>query len=216
MNAGFSNLDFLKKQILAGTVKDPRFDAVLLALGQGVAAQFESFCGRKFQRAAGQVDAFGADRCQFLLARYPVEPPVALVEYKEDEPSGWVVQNPADPDAVVIQSLDAAAGIVYLPDGADAGEYYSQVRFTYTGGYFWETLEPDDAAFPSALPAGAAALPADLLAIWILQCKHIWAMLDKIGTDLLKDGSAKSLRFPEEFAPTVEKTLAKYLRYNLT
>jgi hypothetical protein len=133
------------------------------------------------------------------------------VELKLNETDGFELQTPSP-----IITVDQAAGVVYLPDGADLGPYTAQVRFTYTGGYAWETLEPDAAGYPTALPQGAATLPADLLAMWILQCKHIWGMMDKLGTDLLKDGTAKSLRFPEEFAPTVAKTLGQFTRYNLT
>ena len=40
--------------------------------------------------------------------------------------------------------------------------------------------------------------------------------MDKLGVDLLKSGAEQSLRFPEEFAPTVLKTLGQFIRYTLT
>jgi hypothetical protein len=148
MNAGFSNLDWLKKNVLAATLKnDLRFDPLILALGLGVAGQFEKYCGRKFMRGVGVADTFGADRASFLLNQFPVEAPIALVEFKVDEPTGWVAQSQAaGSNDLVIQSLDANAGIIYFEDNTDCGSYWSQMRFTYTGGYFWEQLEPDDAA----------------------------------------------------------------------
>jgi len=210
VNAGFSNLDTLKKQLLAGTLaNDKRFDAVILALGQGVAAQFQNFTQRRFARMVGDTEMFPADQSEFILSRFPVEA-VTLSEVKTQESLGWVTQT--DPNFIL--ALDLPNGIINCGP-QDVGPYYGQVRFTYTGGYFWETLEPDDAAYPSAVPSGANLIPADLVQAWFLQCRHLWSLMDKVGTDLLKDGAAKSLRFPEEFAPTVEKTLGQFVRYKL-
>ncbi len=210
MNAGFSNLDSLKKQLLAGTLKnDLRFDAVITALGLGVAAQFANFCNRKFSRVVNDTAVFPADRCEFILPRLPLEA-ITLAEIKTTEALGWVTQT--DPN--FIRAIDLASGIVNTGPG-DAGPYYAQLRFTYTGGYFWETLEPDDAAYPTALPAGATAIPDDLYQAWLLQCRHIWSTMDKVGTDILKDGKSASIRFPEEFAPTVQKTISQFTRYTL-
>jgi hypothetical protein len=210
MNAGFSNLDFLKKQLLASTLKnDVRFDKTIAALGLGVAAQFGNLCNRQFRRVVNDTAIFPADRAEFILPRTPVEA-VTLAEIKNTEVEGWVTQT--DPN--FIRAINLSAGIVDCGPG-DAGKYYAQVRFTYTGGFFWETLEPDDAAFPSAVPAGAATLPDELLNAWLLQCRHLWRQMDKLGVDILKDGDVKSLRFPEDFAPTVEKTIYQFTRTTL-
>jgi hypothetical protein len=210
MNAGFSNLDTLKRQLLANTLaNDKRFDAVILALGQGVAAQFQNVTQRRFARIAGDTEVFPADRSEFILSRVPVEA-VTLSEVKLRESDGWVVQT--DPN--FIYALDLVNGIINCGP-SDVGPYYGQVRFTYTAGYFWETLEPDDASFPSALPTGASLIPADLLQAWFLQCRHLWALMDKTGAELLHNDAAKSLRFPDDYAPTVEKTLNQFIRYKL-
>lgn len=209
MNAGFSNLDTLKKTLLAGTMKaDVRFDKIIAALGLGMATMFENTCNRKFARLVGVQETFPADRCEFCLSRKPVES-VATAELKLNETDGWVMQ-----DATYIRAIDLKNAIINTGD-RDAGPYYAQVRFTFTGGYFWETLEPDDANFPSDLPDGASALPDDLFNAWILQCRHIWNQLDKTGANILKDGEEKSLRFPQDFAPTVENTLGQYKNFNL-
>jgi hypothetical protein len=210
MNAGFSNLAFLKKQLLAKSASsDTRFDDLIAAIGLGVAGQFENSCNRKFNRQANCVECFPADHAEFIPERLPLES-VSLVELKVRESDGWVTQT--DPN--FIRALNLENGIIDCGPG-DAGPYYAQLRFTYTGGYFWEQLEPDDAAFPSPLPAGAAPLPAALSNAWLLQCRHIWGNLDKLGLDLLKSADVKSLRFPEDFAPTVEKTISEYIRYTL-
>ena len=211
MNAGFSNLDTLKKQLLAGTMKnDVRFDATILVIGQGVAGQFETFCNRKFMRVVGDTEILPADRCQFLLSRFPLEA-ITAVDLKMTEALGFESQSPT----TFYNTVGLKSGIVNCPEGADAGPWYAQVRFTYTGGYWWETLEPDDASFPSSMPAGASPLPQELFLAWVLQCRHLWSQIDKLGTDILKDGKPSSLRFPEEFAPTVQKTLGQFTRYNL-
>ena len=218
MNAGFSNLDFLKKQLLAKSFSsDKRFDDLILALGLGIANQVEKFCGRKFARLVNAQETFAADRASFLLSRFPVEPPISLVEYKQDEPTGWATQNQtAQSNDRVIQSLDAESGLIYFRDDQDCGDYWSQMRFTFTGGFFWEQLEPDDANYPSPVPATATPLPDSLRLAWLLQCKHVWAFNDKVGTDLLKSGDQKSVRFPEDWALGVETILADFVRPNFT
>jgi len=209
MNAGFSNLDYLKKQLLPKSVSDKRFDAVILALGTGVAAQFSGYCQRPFGRLVNATEVFPADRAEFILSRAPIEA-VTQSELKIAESEGWVVQT----DPHFIRALNLVNGIIDCGP-SDAGPYYGQVRFTFTGGYFWEQLEPDDTAYPSQLPTGAAPLPSDLMNAWLLQCRHLWSLMDKVGTDLLKDGAEKSLRFPDDFAPTVENVLGDYVRYKL-
>jgi hypothetical protein len=59
-------------------------------------------------------------------------------------------------------------------------------------------------------------LPDELKLAWLLQCKHVWANQDKLGTDILKSGKDTSIRFPEQWAPTVEETLKAFKRYQLT
>lgn len=206
MNAGFSNLDTLKKHLLAGTLKnDLRFDAVIRGLGLGVAQQFGSHCNRKFARVAGYAETFPADRAEFVLSRLPVET-VTLSEVKLTEADGWVTQ-----DTTFIRAINLAAGIINIGSG-DAGPHYAQVRFTYTGGYWWDTAEPDDATYPTTQPAGSTAIPDDLLNAWVLQCRHVWARMNKLGTDVLADKQPANTTPPEDFAPSVEKTLFNYTR----
>lgn len=213
MNCGFSNLDFLKKQVLAKTMtSDKRFDIFIGAIGLGVAGQFAAFCNRSFSRVVNDQKIISADRVEFCLSRYPVES-VSLVEMKLTEKDGW--QQVDAPPWAILQTIDQAAGIVRFPEDDDLGPYYAQVRITYTGGYFWEQLDPDEAGYPTAMPAGAFALPDALRIAWLLQCKHVWANQDKLGTDILASGKVASLRFPEDFAPTVEQILGSFKRLQL-
>lgn len=218
MNAGLANLTSLKAYVLALSLRQRNdWDAALTIIGQGVAAAFERYCDRKFARTVGQVDVFGADRCQFLLSRFPVEPPVTTVEFKQDEPTGWVVQTGAT--GMAIQALDALAGIVYFPDGVDCGDYFSQMRFTYTGGYFWEQLEPTDDAYPTAQPPGSTALPADLLLAWYMQCAEIWKLKDKLGKGITDEEKVQRIsiaNLEDNFLPQVKSIIGQYVRFSLT
>ncbi|MDR3427851.1 hypothetical protein [Silvimonas sp.] len=209
MNAGFSNLATLKKQLLANSIKtDLRFDDIISQIGQGTASMFERLCNRPLGYMAGEVETFRADYCEFVLRRTPVYA-VTAWQVKHTEAKGWQPR-----DISWIRSIDLANGIVN-PSDHDVGPWFAQVQFTYNGGYFWEQLEPKDPGYPSAVPAGVHALPADLLNAWFLQCRHVWAYLDKLGTDLLTAGKATSIRFPEDFAPTVETVIANHRRYKL-
>ena len=227
MNAGFSNLTSIKAQMLAANQQAKTdWDAKIAAIGKGVAGSFEKFCNRKFMRVAAQQDVFGADRSQFLLARYPVEPPITTVEFKLDEPTGWVVQ-PQGPvntlqsqSALVFRSLDAVAGVVYFPEESDCGPYWSQLRFTYTGGYFWEQLEPVDVGYPTAVPPTANLLPNELLFAWQMQCRKVWEAIDKIGSKILTVGSnarqVQEVMAGLDLVPEVREILSSYVRYEFT
>jgi hypothetical protein len=215
MNAGFSNLTTLKASLLTPALRaSTDFDNAITTIGLGIANLFEKECDRQFARAVATTEIFGADRCQFLLSRIPVES-VAQVELKLNETDGFIVQTPSP-----IVTVDNAAGIVYLPDGADFGPYTAQARFTYTGGYAWEQLEPNDPASPTAVPSGAAALPAALLSAWLLQCEIVWKMRDKLGLDII--GAQPKSRGPLyqindlDLAPIVKTMLQHYKRYQLT
>lgn len=209
----FASLTYLKSQLLAEALRqDTSYDDALTAIGRGVVAQFEKACNRKFSRLAGDVQTFGADRCQFLLSRFPVEE-VTKSELKLTEAEGWVEQA-----SDYIRALDQAAGIIYLPDGADAGPYYAQVRFTFTGGFWFDTSE--DGSDANGLPVGATALPDDLKLAWILQCKKIWEVNDPLGNKIVPSKEVVQLVGLSlaglELIPEVKEILGHYLRPELT
>jgi hypothetical protein len=211
MNAGFSNLDTLRKQLLPGTLaNERRFDQVFTALGLGTAAAFENFCNRKFNRVADDTEILPADKCQFLLSRYPVET-LTAIDLKTTEADGFVAQTVN----TFVRTVDLKSGIVNCPEGADAGPWYAQVRFTYTGGFWWETLEPDDASYPSPQPAGSTALKEDLRLAWLMQCEAIWAQRDKLGIGLTDAPATQSKVAALDLSPLVKQMLAQFVRYNL-
>jgi hypothetical protein len=214
MNAGFSNLSTLKGYILAAALRGATdYDAALTSIGQGVAKQFEKYCNRKFARSVGDTVIFSADRCEFILPRVPLEA-LTLTELKTNETDGFVAQ-----DSTFIRAIDLANGIINTGPG-DAGPFYGQVRFTYTGGFFWEQLEPADGGYPTSQPGGSTALPADLLLAWQMQCAELWKKKDKLGEGITTDSEGVVRINPanllDELLPTVKAILAGHIRYNLT
>ena len=210
MNAGLSNLDTLKKHLLANTLAgNPQFDLVIQAIGLGMAAGFEQYCNRKFARLIGAQDVLPGDRVNYLLSRYPLEA-LTTVELKLDEADGYVVQT-----SDFVNTVDLKNGMVLLPNEADPGDELSQVRFTYTGGFWWEPLEPDDAAYPSALPAGANALPDDLKLAWLLQCQQVWDARDQIGLSLVDAPGTQQTIDTLKLSPLVKTMIAPYVRYQM-
>lgn len=210
MNAGLGNLDSVKKHLLAGTLKaEPRFDALIQDIAKGVSGIMENFCDRKFARVAGDKVVLQADRSSFSLPRYPVET-ITLVELKLKDSDGFQAQ-----DMTLIESTSPRAGMVYLSDKSDGGPYWGQVRFTYTGGFWFESLEPDDANYPSAMPAGANALPDELRLAWLMQCREVWNKFDKLGTGIVDKPDEQTLIGKLELAPMVKQMLNSYRRLQL-
>ncbi len=204
MNAGFSSLTALKANLLAKSLlTNTAYDQVITAIGLGMQGMLETFCSRRFQRAAGDQATFAADRASFLLPRYPVEG-VTLVELQLDMADGFVAQ-----DLATVQSFDPASGIVYMQAGADAGPYYATVRFTYTGGYWWDTSEDGS----GVMPAGATELPDELQQAWLLQCQEAWAKRDKIGVNIADKPESKLSDL--KMLPIVKEMVSDYKRMSL-
>jgi hypothetical protein len=205
MIAGLTNLDTLKKHLLATTLQaETRFDQVITDIGLGVAAQFENFCNRQFARVVDDVATFQADRSSFILPRYPVEA-ITLVEVKQKDSGAWITQ-----DLELIQSSSLASGVIYLPEEIDAGRFWHEIRFTFTGGFWWEPLEPDDDGYPSAAPAGAKPLPNDLRLAFLLHCREIWNKLDKLGAGLVDKPDTQTMLSSLDFPTAVRRTLLNY------
>lgn len=212
MNAGFSNFDTLKKHLLGGSTakNETRFDTKMKLIGLGMAGAIESFCNRKFSRCVGAQEILPADRVQFLLSRFPIET-VSAVEIKQNETDGFILQQTSP-----IVTIDQEAGIVSFASGSDAGRFTSQVRFTFTGGFWWEKSEPDDVDYPTNLPTGANLLPPDLQLAWLLQCEIVWSKLDKLGLSLTDDPDEQSKISDLKLDGMVKQMIGQHVRYNLT
>ena len=146
MNLGLGNLSGLKEQLLAAALRESTdYDAPLTALGKGVAAQFDAFTNRKLARAVADTFLITADRELFFLPRYPVEA-LTTVELKDSGTTWTTITSD-------VLNWNSATGEVYF--GAQPGPRSSQLRVTFTGGYWVdETEEGND-----VMPATATAVP---------------------------------------------------------
>lgn len=208
MNAGLSNLDVLKRHLLAGSLAgESRFDGVILAIGLGVAGLFDVFCNRKLAYLAGAEVVFTGDRSHYVLPRYPLVS-VASVTTRFSDADAW--------DAATGEpwSTHPAAGVIRF--AGVLGTELLQVRVVWTGGYWFETNEPEDAGFPALGPVGAVYLPDDLRAAFLLQCEAVWGARDRLGTGLLSgEGTASGLG-KLELLPMVKEMLRGHVRYQLS
>lgn len=210
MNAGFSNLDTLKKHLLPASASDKRFDTAIAAIGLGVAGAIARFCQRDFDRVENATEIKGADHVEFLLSRYPLES-VSKIELKLTEAEGWQELTIND----VVSTMDLPDGIIHFSGSRDIGPHDAQLRFTFTGGYWWETAEPDAEDYPTDTPAGAFTLPEDVKLAWLLQCEAVWGKRDKLGLGLSADPGKQTDVAGLELSPLVKTMLADYVRFNL-
>jgi len=210
MNAGFSNLTALKAQLLAASLRTRTdWDTQIRALGLGVAAAINAHCNREFSREEGGFYVTSGGRLSLILPRYPVET-ITAIETRDSAASDWVDE---------LASLDYSenlSGLVKFETPLGDG---GQIRVTYTGGYFGETLDSTDDGSPTAVPEGAASIPDNVLTAWHLQCEALWRAKDKLGT-MIKDepdsqgGTAALTNI--ELIPMVKAMLAPFVRYALT
>ena len=231
MNAGFSNLHWLKNQLLASTLKnDKTFDEQILAIGKGTASMLDRYCNREFVYATGLQEVFSGERPFWFARRAPVTQ-FTTVELRYFRSDAWV--------DISGQPLSADEEKGLIDFGYTLGRDPIQVRLTYNGGFYFNTLEPDDAgyitpnspAWLAALPADIAQnqagidpnkflLPDDLRLAWLLQCRKIWEAIDKTGENITKVGS-NARQVAEVLAgldliPQVQTMLQAYKRFQLT
>jgi hypothetical protein len=207
MNVGLGSLTLLKAHLLADALRQgTRYDTQLTLIGQGVAAAMDGYCDRKLARMEDDTFVCTADRILVFAERYPIET-VTSVHLKTDTVSGWVAQTS------LVMNLNEDSGLIYW--GSAIGPDYTQLRFTYTGGFWFDTSEDGS----ESLPTGATALPADLQYAWILQCRQTWMAIDKIGKDVIQTGSSSQFVTGAlstlEMIPEVKSILDGYMRYQI-
>lgn len=206
MNAGFSNLETLKGQLLTERLRATvDYDGVISELGVGVAGAFERLCGRSFGRVVDDAWETRGMACSFVLPRYPVESITALEV--RDGLNAWEALVVSD----VVSAANLQAGVVQL--AAPLGGPFTAVRWTYTGGYWWEQLESIEAGYPSAQPAGSTALPDAIRLAWFLQCAEVWNKMDRTGSGILAAPDVKSKLQSLEIVPQVREVLRSFVRY---
>jgi hypothetical protein len=214
MNIGLGNLSELKAQLLAASLRDDtNYDAAITGIGLGVANLFDQFCNRTFARTVNKQDVFSADRRHWYLKAFPVES-IAANEKCDDLKDGFVA-FPLPPDgASLIQQTQLDQG--YIMFISIQGYYFSRIRITYTGGFWFPILEPADAGYPDTIPAGAALLPAAVKTAWYLQCQQVWKRLDRLGAQIAQDPEGQTALDSMELTPFVKQLLGPFKRMQIT
>lgn len=222
MNAGLGNLASLRTHLLPNTMQaDTSFDSVLLDLGKGVAGLMNRYCNRKFEFMVGAQDVFTGDRDHYYLERFPITQIQQVnLRYFEADPWTDISGQPL--------SLNCGTGLLHF--GYTLGILPIQVQVIWSGGYFFETLEPEDAGYPSQLPSAITEaqseepgalppeeyrLPSELRLAWLLQCREVWNKLDKLGTGLVDKPDQQSLLSMLNLSDAVKETLRPYVRMQL-
>lgn len=183
MNLGLGNLITLKRHLLAaplaagtGPVATAAIirDDVLAAIGSGVAAQIEKFCGdRRFGYVSGDITEFSGDRLTYILPRYPVSA-LTAISTQGTRSDGFTTAVVNDQ----VADLDLDSGLIQFT--TVQGNHWSRVRVTYSGGYWFDTTEDDTGTNTDSAPA----MPADVTLAWLLQCQEVWNKRDKLGINL--------------------------------
>jgi len=204
MNLGLGNLTELKGQLLAASLRtDTNYDAVISGIGLGVAGQIDRYCNRRMARVAGEQDVFSGDRRHWYLSRFPVET-ISLCEKQDDVEDGWV----ALPELIQAQQLDQG----YVMFVAVQGYYWSRLRITYTGGFWFDTTEDGS----GVMPAGATGLPGDVKLAWYLQCQNVWKRWEKIGAGITERPELSGAVGQLELARAAQELLNGFRRYQIS
>lgn len=196
LNAGYSTLDYLKRQIFPDVMEDDvEWDEDLKRIGNAVAVQFDRFCNRGFARKVAAVHDEKANHTSIVLHRYPVE---VVTSVEVTYASGCCDFTAA------IASTGKKSGVVEFD--RLLGSYRDRLTVIYTGGYWL-----DDG---SEMPAEATALPADVLNAFVLQVQAVVK-----ATDVLRNVSVKAEDDTMEIAAlrmlqVVEQVLNPYRRYS--
>lgn len=215
MNCGLGNLDSLKKHLLAQTLAgETRFDLVIKDIGLGVARRFDRFCNRTIAYFDHATEIFSGDRDHWYMSRYP------FISIEKVELRFFAADNWTNISGQPV-GINEETGLLHF--NYTLGVRPMMVRVTWSGGYWYEQLEPDDAAYPSSAPAAVQAatsiepakfaLPDDLRLAWLMQCRHLWDSVDKLGTSLVDKPGQQSAMGALELVPDVKETLQRYVRY---
>lgn len=218
MNAGFSNFATLKENVLSSkTLTDTRFDNIILGIGLGMAGLIDDYCNRHFIYTENARCIITGDRPHYFLENFPIVS-IAKVEMRY-----FLTDNWTDIDGQPI-SIKPDSG--KLDFGYTLGRMPLQVRITYTGGYWFEQLEPTDQGYPSSAPAAIQALdpldqpyyklPDSVKQAWLLQCQEVWNKRDKLGLGTVQKPNVMNNLALLEFVPIVKSMLEHFKRYQLS
>ncbi len=217
MNAGLCNLDTLKKHLLANSIGSAKqFDLQVKLIGAGVRGVFETFCNRRLGYVENDTVEFSGDRPHYYLPRFPISG-ISKVEMRYFQSDDWteITDQPI--------SISYETGLIHF--GYTLGRTPLRVRATWSGGYWFQTAEPE--ADPITKPeitdelalrngAQVADLPDELLSAFLWQCEAIWAVKDKLGMGTAEKPGTQSNLADIKLSPLVETILRKYVRYQLS
>ena len=204
MNLRLGNLTELKGQLLAASLRaDTNYDAVITGIGLGVAVQFDRYCNRQLQRVENEQEVFPADRRHWYLSRYPVES-ISLCEKQDSVEDGWVTL----PELIQAQQLEQG----YVMFIAVQGYYWSRLRITYTGGYWFDETEDGS----GVMPGTATALPAEVKLAWYLQCQNVWKRWEKLGSGITERPELSGAAGQLALAPAARGLLNGHKRMQIT
>lgn len=218
MNAGFSNLATLKPLVLpTGQVATTQFDSLVAGVGLGVAAAIGAWCNRDFAWNATILEDYTAEKSIYVLRRYPYYR-IAKVELSNGLDNNGDTQWD-DQGIGFILSQDRDSGIVQF--AASFTSWLFRLRFTYSGGFWWEPLEPflpdgvtTTPGYPTTKPTGSALVPPDLFYAWAQQVRADLEAGD-ILTRIALDGDAKLITpaRSQTFLPSVLAVINQYRRF---
>ena len=223
MNCGLGNLDSLKRHLLPATMQsDKRFDQVIQDIGLGVAGMIDKYTNRVMTYAEGVTRIWEGQRSHIYLPLWPIVT-ITKVELRYFLADSWT--------NISGQPLAENAETGLLHFGYTLGTNPIQVRVTWTGGYWFETAEPDDPnGYPSVVPAAITnaftatppgleaskyMLPPEVKLAWLLQCRRVWDGIDKLGTSVAQASNIVSDRMID-LQPQVKMILQPYIRYQLS
>jgi len=92
------------------------------------------------------------------------------------------------------------------------GYYFSRIRITYTGGFWFDTTEDNSGVLPNA----ATPLPASVKLAWYLQCQNLWKRFDKLGAQIAQNPEQQSALAAAELIPQVKELLRPFKRMQMT
>jgi hypothetical protein len=218
MIAGLTNLDTLKKHLLATSqMAETRFDLVIQTLGLGIAGLFDTLCNRRLAYLDADQVVFSGDRPHYYLPRFPIRN-VTSIQMRYFQTDNWtdITGQPI--------SVNYETGLIHF--GYTLGRNPMQVRVVWDGGYWFEPLEPEDAQYPSnapvagtdpnGLPARFFILPDTLRSAFLFQCEAAWSQRDKLGLGLTDKPGEQSGLGKLDLAPMVKSMLNPFIRYQLS
>lgn len=157
-DAGLLNLKDLRERIRSVDLNaDDDHDTALRGVARGVAAKFETECGRKLTRFVDRVEYRQGGTDFYSVECYPIET-LTSVELQETYAGDWT--------AATIQQVFENAGTLFLESAIASDDV--KVRITLTGGFWHDDSEDSD----GTLPTGATELPEDIKAAFALQVAH--------------------------------------------